>query len=48
VQCGQCLNACPQHIPIPQLLERVVEEFEGQDMEKRIEFAKQLFANDNF
>ena len=48
VQCGQCLNACPQHLPIPQLLERVVEEFEGQDMEKRIEFAKQLFANDNF
>jgi len=48
VQCGKCLNACPQHLPIPQLLEKVVEEFEGPDMEKRIEFAKQLFSNDNF
>lgn len=48
VQCGQCLNACPQNLPIPQLLEKVVEEFEGPGLEKRIEFAKQLFANDNF
>lgn len=48
VQCDQCLNACPQHLPIPQLLEKVVEEFEGPDMEKRIEFAKQLFASDSF
>ncbi|HML25926.1 MAG TPA: 4Fe-4S dicluster domain-containing protein, partial [Methanomethylovorans sp.] len=47
-QCGQCLDACPQHLPIPQLLEKVVEEFEGPDLEKRIEFAKQLFTNDNF
>jgi predicted aldo/keto reductase-like oxidoreductase len=47
VQCGQCLNACPQHLPIPQLLEKVMEEFEGPDLEKRIEFAKQLFTNDS-
>ena len=48
VQCGQCLDACPQHLPIPQLLEKVVEDFEGPDVEKRMEFAKKLFASDSF
>lgn len=48
VQCGQCLDACPQHLPIPQLLEKIVEDFEGPDVEKRMEFAKQLFASDSF
>lgn len=48
VQCGQCLDACPQHLPIPQLLEKVVEDFEGPDVEKRMEFAKKLFASDRF
>lgn len=48
VQCGQCLDACPQSLPIPNLLEKVAEEFEGPGLEKRMEFAKQLFANDSF
>lgn len=48
VQCGQCLDACPQSLPIPNLLEKVAEEFEGPGLEERMEFAKQLFANDNF
>ena len=48
VQCGQCLDACPQSLPIPNLLEKVSEEFEGPGLEERMEFAKQLFANNNF
>ena len=47
VQCGKCLDACPQHIPIPDMLEKVVEDFEGPDLEERIAFAKQLFADDS-
>lgn len=47
VQCGQCLDACPQHIPIPEMLEKVAEEFEGPDLEERIAFAKRLFADES-
>jgi predicted aldo/keto reductase-like oxidoreductase len=47
VQCGQCLDACPQHIPIPDMLEKVAEEFEGPGLGERIAFAKQLFADDS-
>ncbi len=46
VQCGQCLDACPQQLAIPDLLAEVSKEFEGPDLEKRMEFAKQLFASD--
>lgn len=47
VQCGKCLDACPQQIPIPDMLEKVVEEFEAPGLEERIAFVKQLFANDS-
>ena len=43
VQCGQCVEKCPQHIDIPVILESVVEELEGPDLEQRIAMAKQLF-----
>jgi predicted aldo/keto reductase-like oxidoreductase len=43
VQCGQCVEKCPQHIDIPAVLESVVEELEGPDLEKRVEMAKQVF-----
>ena len=29
VQCGQCLEKCPQHLPIPDLLKDVQEDMEG-------------------
>jgi hypothetical protein len=29
-ECGQCVELCPQHIPIPVLLKEVVGEFESQ------------------
>ncbi len=47
VQCGQCLDLCPQNLPIPGMLEKVAEEFEGPGLGERMEFAKQLFANDS-
>ena len=43
VQCGECLEKCPQHLEIPTILESVVEELEGPDLEKRVEMAKQIF-----
>lgn len=42
IQCGQCLEKCPQHIDIPTILESVAEELEGPDLEKRIAMVKQL------
>ncbi len=43
VQCGECLEKCPQHIDIPTILESVVEELEGPDLENRVAMAKQVF-----
>lgn len=43
VQCGSCLEKCPQHLEIPKLLESVVEELEGSDLDKRVAMAKQAF-----
>jgi predicted aldo/keto reductase-like oxidoreductase len=43
VQCGQCVEKCPQHIDIPVVLESVVEELEGPDLEQRVAMAKQAF-----
>ncbi len=43
VQCGQCVERCPQQIDIPAVLETVVEELEGPDFEQRVAMARQLF-----
>jgi uncharacterized protein len=43
VQCGQCVEKCPQHIDIPTVLESVVEELEGPDLAERVAAAKQMF-----
>ena len=43
VQCGQCLEKCPQHLDIPTILESVSEELEGPDLEMRVAMAKQMF-----
>jgi predicted aldo/keto reductase-like oxidoreductase len=45
VQCGKCLEKCPQHLDIPTILESVVEELEGPDLEERVAAAKQLFKS---
>ncbi len=36
VQCGECLEKCPQAIQIPDVMSDVVEEFEGPDMEEKL------------
>ena len=43
IQCGECLEKCPQHIDIPTILESVVEELEGNDLEQRVAFARDMF-----
>lgn len=43
VQCGQCVEKCPQHIDIPTVLESVVEELEGPDFEERVAMARETF-----
>jgi predicted aldo/keto reductase-like oxidoreductase len=37
VNCGECVDKCPQHLPIPELLEEVAAEFEGPEMESLAE-----------
>jgi uncharacterized protein len=34
-QCGDCVPKCPQHLEIPQLLEEVAAEFEGEGLAER-------------
>jgi hypothetical protein len=46
IQCGQCLDKCPQHIDIPNILDSVVSELEGSDLEQRIAMAKEMFNGD--
>ena len=43
VECGECLDKCPQHIPIPELLARVAAEMEGPDLEKRLAMTRKMF-----
>jgi predicted aldo/keto reductase-like oxidoreductase len=43
VQCGECLDKCPQHIPIPEFLEKVAAEMEDPEMEQRLAVARKLF-----
>jgi len=42
VQCGDCLEKCPQHIEIPDFLEIVAEEIEDAGLEQRIAVAKKM------
>ncbi|WP_440948413.1 aldo/keto reductase [Methanosarcina sp. T3] len=43
IECGQCMEKCPQGLKIPELLKDVAEELEGPDLEQRIAMAKKLF-----
>jgi len=42
VQCGECLEKCPQNIAIPDELETIVGEMEGADLEDRITFVTKM------
>jgi len=43
VQCGECLEKCPQSIPIPEILADVVDAMEGPELEGRLAAARQMF-----
>ena len=42
VQCGECLEKCPQGIQIPDFLETVASEMEGPDLETRRAMGRQM------
>ena len=42
VQCGECLDTCPPAVEIPDHLEKVAEEMEDADLEKRVAMAKKM------
>ncbi|MEJ2164568.1 MAG: aldo/keto reductase [Desulfobacterales bacterium] len=46
VECGECLDKCPQHIPIPDFLAKVAAEMEGPGLEKRLAIARKLFQEE--
>ena len=41
VECGDCVEKCPQSLEIPDFLANVARELEGPDMEERVAMAKQ-------
>jgi predicted aldo/keto reductase-like oxidoreductase len=46
VECGECLEKCPQLIPIPDFLANVAAEMEGPEMEQRLALARKLFQEE--
>ena len=46
VQCGECLEKCPQEIEIPDMLELVTDELEDADLEKRVATGKKMLNMD--
>jgi predicted aldo/keto reductase-like oxidoreductase len=45
VACGECLEKCPQHIAIPEVLERVAAEMEGPGFQERVDAIKHHFTS---
>jgi uncharacterized protein len=43
--CQDCLDKCPQELPIPDLLEEAVAVFEGPDLARNEAMIRQVFAN---
>lgn len=46
VQCGECLEKCPQGIEIPSILEVIADEMEDADLEKRVAMARKMLNID--
>ena len=42
VRCGECLDKCPQQIPIPDMLAQVAAEMEGPELAERVATAQRL------
>jgi predicted aldo/keto reductase-like oxidoreductase len=46
VECGECLDKCPQGIRIPEFLVKVAAEMEGPEMERRLALARKMFLEE--
>jgi predicted aldo/keto reductase-like oxidoreductase len=46
VECGQCVDKCPQHLEIPKFLACAAEELEGPDLEAQVAAAKEIFTGE--
>lgn len=46
VECGECLEKCPQQIQIPEFLALIATEMEDQDLEKRLNIARKMFQEE--
>lgn len=44
VQCGQCVEKCPQNLEIPKHLAEAAEQLEGPELDKQVAAAKAMFA----
>ena len=44
IECGECVEKCPQNIEIPDRLAEVAEEMEDAEMEKRLAIAKKMLG----
>ena len=44
IECGTCMEKCPQGLQIPDFLAQVAEEMEGPGLEKRIAMVKKMFS----
>ncbi len=44
IECGECVEKCPQHIDIPDHLAKVAQVMEGADLEERVVLAKQILV----
>jgi predicted aldo/keto reductase-like oxidoreductase len=46
IECGECLEKCPQQIPIPEFLADIAAEMEDQGLEKRLSIARKMFKEE--
>ena len=47
VQCGECVEKCPQGLMVPDALACVANEMEGPELEKRLALARQMLRGEN-
>jgi predicted aldo/keto reductase-like oxidoreductase len=43
VSCGECVDKCPQNIPIPDMLAQIAAEMEDADLPNRVAMARKVF-----
>lgn len=46
IECGECLEKCPQGIQIPDVLSNVAEEMEGPGLQERVTMAVAMLKAD--